>query len=174
MSDFLVYRRPSGGLIELGHEATSTIIRYAQHAPRAPEAGGILLGRWLVDSQDIVVDEVTTPTRSDSRRRLWFFRSRSSHQQRASAAWRESGGTCHYLGEWHTHPQHTPTPSGVDIQDWLRHLSEDTFVRPTLFFVIVGTHSINIWEGQRGNGALQPLQEISPRGDSRSLLQRHC
>ena len=49
---------------------------FAQRRWWNAEAGGVLLGRHLLDSHDVVVDEVTTPQASDRRSRFSFFRSR--------------------------------------------------------------------------------------------------
>jgi integrative and conjugative element protein (TIGR02256 family) len=73
-------------------------------------------------------------------------------------AWRQSGGTCTYLGEWHTHPEQHPTPSGIDWQNWQRKLLVDRFTEP-IFFVIVGIAAIHVWEGRRSRGLI-PLHSF--------------
>ena len=123
--------------------------QYAQHLPGQPEAGGILLGRHIVDSDDVIIDRVTVPQSGDRQTRTRFFRARRRHQDALDEAWRISGGTCTYLGEWHTHPETIPTPSWVDRANWRRKLLTDRFTAP-IFFVIVGTIEMRVWEGQHG------------------------
>ncbi len=71
------------------------------------EAGGVLLGRHLLDTEDVVVDEVTTPQKSDRRSRFSFFRSKR-HNVIAQDRWSEDASTLAYLGSWHTHPERDP------------------------------------------------------------------
>jgi integrative and conjugative element protein (TIGR02256 family) len=122
--------------------------RYIQDAHEKAEAGGILLGRHILGTNDIIVDSVTEPMAGDWRSRSKFLRAREHHQEAIDRAWRESNGTCTYLGEWHTHPEMYPKPSSPDRLDWLRRLLVDQFTEP-IFFVIVGTVEIRVWEGLR-------------------------
>jgi hypothetical protein len=61
-------------------------------------------------------------------------------------AWAESRGTCVYLGDWHSHPEPVPHPSYVDEADWRRIVRTAKYGQPFLFFVIVGTDEIGVWE----------------------------
>ncbi|ATB35243.1 hypothetical protein CYFUS_000655 [Cystobacter fuscus] len=133
---------------------------FRQVGARQPEAGGILLGRYIVDSEAVVVDEVSSPMPGDRRTRFSFFRHQRAHQWLIEQRWKESEGTCHYLGEWHTHPEATPTPSLVDLSEWRRRLAEDRFEAEFLLFVIVGTQQVRMWEGRRRSGVILPLEEM--------------
>lgn len=48
-----------------------------------------------------------------------------------------------YLGEWHTHPEINPSPSGMDISEWTKITSRQP--RP-MVFMILGI-SGEIWLG---------------------------
>jgi integrative and conjugative element protein (TIGR02256 family) len=98
----------------------------------------------LLDSQDVVVDDVSTPQESDRRSRFSFFRS-AKHEQLARQRWIEQKSTSAYLGLWHTHPETDPIPSSVDRCDWIQAVSRDTFEGDRLFFPIVGTKNLRIW-----------------------------
>lgn len=140
----LVYRvTPKQRLIIVEH-ALQQMQAFAQHRPEDSEAGGVLLGRHLLDSRDVVVDEVSAPQSSDRRSRYGFFRS-SKHEQLARQRWLEENNTSAYLGLWHTHPELDPTPSGVDQRDWQKAVAGDTYEGDRLFFPIVGTDCIRIW-----------------------------
>jgi integrative and conjugative element protein (TIGR02256 family) len=140
----LVYRvTPRQRLIIVEH-ALRQLQAFAQHRWWNCEAGGVLLGRHLLDSHDVVVDEVSTPQNSDRRSRFGFFRS-SKHEQVARQRWSQENSTSAYLGLWHTHPERDPTPSGVDRRDWQQAVAGDTYEGDRLFFPIVGTHRIRIW-----------------------------
>nr|WP_254627998.1 Mov34/MPN/PAD-1 family protein [Myxococcus sp. CA040A] len=138
------------------------MLGFQQVADHDAEAGGVLLGRILVNCDDVVIDEVTLPMTEDTRGRFTFHRARSRHQQVVDDRWKDSRGTCLYLGEWHTHPEPYPTPSHVDVGDWRRRLREDQFEGESLLFLIVGTHSVGAWEGRRRSRRILPLQ---PMGD---------
>lgn len=147
LAERLTFTRPHGGRFQIGPAALETMLRYVQGEPTTPEAGGVMLGRHLIDTNDVVVDQVTAPQPGDRRGRFRFFRARRRHQGLIDAAWQESDGTRTYLGEWHTHPEPVPRPSVVDHLNWQRKLLFDHFSEP-LFFLIVGTMDIEVWEGR--------------------------
>jgi integrative and conjugative element protein (TIGR02256 family) len=155
----LTYARYGGGRLQISREAVRLLRRYVQDRADKKEAGGVLLGRHILDSNDVVVDDATPPLLGDRRARARFFRARQRHQEAIDRAWRESGGTCTFLGEWHTHPEAQPWPSGIDREDWLRKLREDEFT-DWLFFVIVGTEAVRVWEGARNGKATFRLVQI--------------
>lgn len=135
--------------------------RYVQHSSE-PEAGGVLLGRRLLDSMDVLVDSVTTPFPSDIQKRRAFVRNAIGHQDAVDSAWEESHGTTVYLGEWHTHPQPRPEPSRTDLGDWRRKSEEDSY-KQGLFFVIIGSEEIGVWEIERsGNDPAQLTTRNGP------------
>ena len=143
-----IFQVSESQVFEISHTAWVTIQRFQQHNCHSPEPGGVLLGRHLLDESAIIVDHVTTPLPGDRSTRTTFYRSQKRHQEVLDRAWRESNGTCTYLGEWHTHPEPAPRPSAVDWNGWLKRLATDQFTEP-LFFVIVGTHHTCVWIGTR-------------------------
>ncbi len=152
----LVYRvTPKQRLIVVEH-AASRMQAFAQRRCWDSEAGGVLMGRHLLDSNDVVVDEVSTPQNTDRRSRFSFFRSHK-HGQVAQQRWLEEHSTSAYLGLWHTHPESDPSPSQVDREDWRKAVSLDTYTGNRLFFPIVGTSRIRIWTLSR-RGGLRELQ----------------
>lgn len=139
--------------------ALSQMRLYAQRRWWHREAGGALLGRHLLDSNDIVVDEVTTPQQRDMRSRFGFFRSQQ-HGEVARERWAEEQMSIAYLGLWHTHPEPYPTPSDTDKRDWLKAVKTDMFEGDRLFFPIVGTNLIRVWCLGR-KGTFRELREVS-------------
>ncbi len=159
IQDQLTFVRPGSGRFQIGSDSLEKLMFFAQHKPYEAEAGGVLLGRHILETNDIVVDKVTTPMQDDFRRRSFFFRSRRLHQKITDQAWEESGGTCTYLGEWHTHSEPLPTPSIIDKLNWYRKMMVDEFSN-FIFFVIVGTESVCVWEGRYRHLHLCYLKEI--------------
>ena len=154
----LLFHRAGGGLVKVAPAALAQLLLFRQLEPDSTEAGGVLLGRHIVGCRDMVIDEVTVPMQEDRRLRLAFHRSQTGHQKVIDARWLDSEGTCHYLGEWHTHPETAPTPSSVDLADWRRRLSVDQFEGDSLLFLIVGTRELRAWEGLRHSYALRGLR----------------
>jgi len=142
----LVFARPHSGRFQISNAALEMMHEFVQDEPHKPEAGGVLLGRHILDTRDIVVDRVSAPMPGDQQSRFRFYRAHRRHQRVIDDAWRTSGGTCTYLGEWHTHPEQCPTPSPVDEGDWRRKLATDQF-SGCLFFAVVGTGATRVWEG---------------------------
>jgi integrative and conjugative element protein (TIGR02256 family) len=158
----LVFRVTSRQRLIIVDHAVEQMKAFAQRRWWHPEAGGVLLGRHLLDSPDVVVDEVTTPQNTDRRGRFSFFRSKK-HETLARERWQEQVSTVAYLGLWHTHPEEDPTPSGVDRTDWQQALSRDTFEGERLFFPIVGTERIRVWCLSR-RGSIRELKEEVKNG----------
>ena len=104
------------------------------------EAGGILLGS--VHGSNMLVEEATSPTIHDKRRRSFFERMPFGHEAIALSRWVKSGGVIRYLGEWHTHPEVFPTPSNLDKLEW-RRVATLQDMRPILT-TIVGTEGIYV------------------------------
>ncbi len=160
-----ILKKTDGGKLELSAPALSRMLAYIQDTRRQPEAGGVLIGRYIRNSLDIVIDEVTVPMVGDHRRRFRFWRGRERHQHALDRAWLESGGTSNYLGEWHTHPEDIPVPSNTDIQNWQCRLKQDVFSGDTLFFTIIGIANLRIWEGSRLNLSFQLIGDFQHLGE---------
>ncbi|UGS90966.1 Mov34/MPN/PAD-1 family protein [Ralstonia wenshanensis] len=158
----LVFRVTPQRRLIFVHHAIEQMTSFAQHGWSDKEAGGVLLGRHLLDSGDIVVDEVTTPQHLDRRSRFSFFRSKK-HEVLAREQWQQQMNTTAYLGLWHTHPEEDPAPSGVDLADWQQAVSRDTFEGERLFFPIVGTRRVRVWCLSR-RGSLKELKLEVKRG----------
>lgn len=88
------------------------LIAFRQTARNSPEQGGILLGYRRGSDLDVI--GITTPMPGDKCSRYSFSRQDKGHERIARLAWRQSGGTIDYLGEWHTHPEKNPRPSPTD------------------------------------------------------------
>ena len=153
----LRFALPFGGRAKINSDVHTVIARYRQCAPADTEAGGFLLGRMIIDSLDIVVDEVTEPGPGDERTRYGFgLVDLAHHQADVTAAWERSEGTSCFLGDWHTHAEPDPTPSGIDLEGWRKRLRNDASDEfPRLLFVIVGTERVRAWQGDRLTGEIR-------------------
>ncbi|MBD2703409.1 Mov34/MPN/PAD-1 family protein [Spirosoma sp. BT702] len=157
----LLFQRKAGcGKLKITSAILQQITAYAQLKPQQAEAGGILLGRFIVEADDVVIDEVTVPKTGDRRHRTGFWRSATPHQKTLNDSWFSSDGTCNYLGEWHTHPEPNPNPSGRDLNSWKEQLIKFAQDGISLFFVIVGTQHIAVWEATHKPFTYQKLKKI--------------
>lgn len=153
----MIFERVGGGFLKISYPILEIFSGFAQTTVSKPEAGGVLLGRHILDTDDIIIDFVTTPMVEDRQSRYCFFRSELRHQQIIEQTWIDSHETCTYLGEWHTHPEPIPHPSFLDKGTWRRKLMFDQFSE-CLFFIIVGTVEISVWEGKFRNTQLTKLK----------------
>lgn len=160
MNKALVYRRIRGGRIKISDDVLNKIEKYIQYRDEDPEAGGVLLGRYVVGTKDVVVDFITPPTKYDTRRRCYFYKDRRVHQRIITQKWKRSNGSCNLIGEWHTHPEDFPNPSLYDMSEWRRLLKETVFEDDYLFFLIAGIKEIRIWEGDKHSGEIKQLQKV--------------
>lgn len=135
-----------GGKLEISVPALTQMLTFIQNTSRKKEAGGVLLGRYILENSDIVIDDITVPMRGDRRGRFDFFRHFFRHQEVIDQTWLSTKGTTTYLGEWHTHPESIPTPSNTDLKNWKRQLQENILSGDELYFIILGIDALRIWE----------------------------
>lgn len=129
---------------------------YRQDQKSMPEAGGILLG-YRRDPHVHVID-ATVPGQDDRGLRTRFWRSASAHQQAAQEAWRRSGGTLDYVGEWHTHPQACPSPLTIDICQWTK-ISTSRQGEEMIFLILGAEHGL--WLGFDDGSGIRRLRHTS-------------
>ncbi len=159
-SNSLTFQNQKGDRFELNSKIVAQLLDYKQDAPDKTEVGGVLLGRFILNCNDVVVDRITVPMQGDKSSRFHFFRAARLHQQVIDEVWHLSKRTCNYLGEWHTHPEPDPSPSWIDRLGWRKKLLFDRFDSEVLYFVIVGTEKINVWQGYRGSLAIEQLCQL--------------
>lgn len=151
------YILSNDGIIEIDRRALGIMLRYRQKRKTDLEAGGVLLGRFIYRTKNIIIDEVTIPFVSDIQERVRFKRG-PLHQEVIDDKWVLSKGKCNYLGEWHTHPEEYPEPSNRDKKEWTKILKGDTFSSRYLYFVIIGTKDFGLWEGDRRTLKIKKLK----------------
>lgn len=156
----LVFRVTSKQRLIITEHAVKQMLFHVQRQFWQCEAGGVLLGRHLLDSEDIVVDEVTVPQSTDRRTRFSFFRSKK-HEAIAIERWKAEASTLAYLGLWHTHPEDSPIPSSIDRYDWEQAVANDAFDGHRLFFFIVGRKEIRGWIKVRTGSISELKREVS-------------
>lgn len=152
-------------LIELA--VMMKLAAYRQDNALKPEAGGILLG-FRRDPHIHVVD-ATVPGSRDRALRTRFWRSAESHQRIARERWLSSGHTLDYVGEWHTHPQLSPSPSVIDTSEWRR--ISTLRGEEQMLFLILGMEQDD-WLGISQGAELLRLS-LSPTSAPASAMNLH-
>ncbi len=101
-----------------------------------PEVGGILMGQ--VKNENIYIQKMTTPNQFDKASRFEFVRDKDAAQLILDYEFLNSERTVTYLGEWHTHPEANPRPSGQDISMIREQFLKATLNLPILLLLIQG------------------------------------
>lgn len=114
---------------------------FRQNKKESTEAGGIFLGYRRGIHFHVVA--TTTPQPKDLRSRFRFHRTDPYHQKTATTNWKSSNMEMDYLGDWHTHPEINPSPSGIDLSEWKKIYQQQ---KKSMIFLILG-HTGNIWVG---------------------------
>jgi integrative and conjugative element protein (TIGR02256 family) len=124
----------SGPGIILTDEALSSMFKYRQLCPTAKEGGGQLFAKFI--GTDIIIVEATTPKILDKRTRCGFKPNRMLQQ---IEIWDRHRKGLHFVGDWHTHPEKVPRPSGRDIIDMAECYQLSTHVLRAFIMIIIGT-----------------------------------
>lgn len=126
------------------------------------ESGGIIAGQLNPAENQILATDITEPCEKDKCSAFSFKRSECGHQKIMNDLWERSGHTKTYLGEWHTHNQKSPQPSYIDIRNWI-HISKRQQNSRWLFFIIVGTEEIGVWNVENGK-VIKMVNDNKPAG----------
>jgi integrative and conjugative element protein (TIGR02256 family) len=148
----LTYTDNSGGLLVIMPAVWMKLLKHRQLHLFSTEAAGVLIGERR-DSH-IVVHEISEPGYGDIRRRCFVDRRGPHHQAMVDDAFARSSGRLQYLGEWHTHPEDSPSPSPTDFGTWRRHLFSDE----QMALVIVGRKEI--WAAKKISQEIIPLLKV--------------
>ncbi|WP_350317084.1 Mov34/MPN/PAD-1 family protein [Pectobacterium aroidearum] len=127
----LILRNQSGGLVIVETAALRALAKYRQLHKNQHEQGGVLIGE--VRPPHLIITHITEPGPADVATRFGFIRKKQHHQETVDQLWLTSGGFLTYLGEWHTHPEPNPSPSGIDLSSWKKGLPHD---RPSIVAII--------------------------------------
>ncbi|MBB3196881.1 Mov34/MPN/PAD-1 family protein [Roseateles terrae] len=128
-------------LVNFDEKVLNVFRQHIQHLGSDAEAGGLLLGEVRGGHLNLV--DATYPTAADLRSRYSFERLPQGHAEVAQKTWSDSRGTVRYLGEWHSHPEDHPIPSGIDRSEWKRLAFERKDKHPFLA-VIVGRADLRV------------------------------
>lgn len=126
----------------LGNGIAASLLREAvEHAPL--ETGGVLLG-WR-SGEHICVTNVVGPGPSALHGKTSFVPDAEWQSQQIARLYAASGRRLAYLGDWHTHPGASTTPSARDRQTLLTIAQHPPARCPQPIMVIIGQPSTDQW-----------------------------
>jgi integrative and conjugative element protein (TIGR02256 family) len=102
----------STAIVWLHESIRDDLIKQAgSHAPN--ETGGILLG-YRHSATEVVITDAIGPGPTADHRRTGFRPDAQWQTRELARRYHEAGRRIEYLGDWHTHPGGTTTPSSTD------------------------------------------------------------
>ena len=126
--------------IKITRSAIDVIEKHKQVTKKAKESGGILLGQ--VKGNEVYILKVTTPNKFDRAARYFFDCNKDAAQVVINYEFINSSQKTIYLGEWHTHPENYPNPSGVDKRMIGKQYFKNKLNEPFLILLIRGLNGL--------------------------------
>ena len=129
------------------------------------EVGTSLVGCYSNDGFEASVIDLA-PLSPDSRgSRSSFYRGVAGLRKFFEKLYRTFSGKRHYVGEWHSHPDGVPIPSGTDDQNQLAIAEDPETGCPECILIIIGGTLCNfdemgifVYSREHGRIILSPVQ----------------
>jgi integrative and conjugative element protein (TIGR02256 family) len=118
--------------VRVGAQVLATFDAHRQRRFYQREAGGQLFAQIREHDWEIVA--ATGPRTRDRRSRFSFWPHRASEQEEIFA---QHARGLDYVGDWHTHPEETPTPSPDDLTSITEIVRRSTHHLPGFLLLIV-------------------------------------
>lgn len=131
----LAFLAPSGLSATVSGKALTHVHRFRQTTCWKREAGGQLFAKVL--DAGWLVEEATGPRINDIRSRFGFEPDRPAERREIQKLFATG---LHYVGDWHTHPEPTPTPSQIDLNSIRDMVQASKHELPGFLMLIVGTN----------------------------------
>ena len=122
----------------------------------AKRSAGVMIGRRIIDTEDVVVDEVTVEALGKR-----AFRSSEPHES-AHTGWHlRTDGRVGYLGEWQTAERGEQTARFMLEQE--RRLREDKPGIDHVLLCLVYPDGVRLWEGEVATGRIVEMRREAVR-----------
>lgn len=138
-----IWEISNSGYLYIEQVVIDTISSFKQIPIKSDEAGGLLIGHFK--PPHLHITNLTTPMPKDKASRTQYCREDPGHVKRLKSLYNLSSGKLNLIGEWHTHPERTPTPSSIDLNQW-RKLQKKWPGQVTIF-LILGTTGFWVGDG---------------------------
>lgn len=127
------YSGPNGITLIITESVLQTFEQHRQNSPDKDEAGGQLFAKF--EENNVIICEATHPKESDKRGRFFFRPDRQKERKEIKEKYIDG---LHYVGDWHTHPEPTPTPSREDRMSVMECFQQSLHQLNYFFMIIVG------------------------------------
>lgn len=148
----LTFEDHNGNLVVIMPNVIEQMLNHRQLTNDSNEAAGVLIGERR--GKHLVIWDLSEPGLGDIRSRHAVDRRGPHHQRTVDEAFSRSGGTLQYLGEWHTHPEVTPSPSMKDLTTWIKNIHGSD----EMLLIIVGIE--HIWVAKKYLTRIKNLVQI--------------
>jgi integrative and conjugative element protein (TIGR02256 family) len=128
--------------VEFKREILLGIFKKCDIANRV-ETGGILLGKYSIDSSVAHILDYSGPPSDSQQRGRSFLRGVNGLKALIDRQWKVGQ---YYLGEWHYHPHSSSTPSQQDIHQMQQIAADPKYKCPEPILLIVGGSTLHGWE----------------------------
>jgi len=132
---------------------TETVINiiesYRQINRKDNESGGILFGQ--ISDNNIYILKASTPNKYDRASRYSFECNKDAAQILIDFEFINSSNKTIYIGEWHTHPENNPSPSGIDKGMIKNQYFKNRLNEPLLILLIQGLKGlyVTLYDGSK-------------------------
>lgn len=137
------YKIDNNRTLVIEQSAIDELNKY-QQGQQDSENGGILLGKVKKDDSEIIITNISHPSSQDQKGRFFFIRSKTAAQKTINKYWKTTNGVITYLGEWHSHPEKSPTPS-LDDKNVLTESLKENFIHIDILFMIIVGNTGNLY-----------------------------
>jgi len=128
------FDHPRGGKLVVRSGVVAHFDRYRQRRCFSKEAGGQLFAT-LTQPDLIDINDISGPRPTDKRSFYEYVPDRAA--EKVEIAERYNMGL-HFVGDWHTHAQDVPRPSGTDSNSMQQMVRLSSHALPGFLLVIVG------------------------------------
>ncbi|MCB1104674.1 MAG: Mov34/MPN/PAD-1 family protein [Cephaloticoccus sp.] len=132
--DFQISTDRVGQTLVFTRETIATLLNHQQLKPTEPEGGGMLFAH--IEPGWITIRVATLPQQADHRSWVTFEPNLKLQQREIRHQFKRG---LHFIGEWHTHPELRPQPSGTDLQSMARCFATSKHSLHSFVMVIIGT-----------------------------------
>lgn len=161
-----------GGELFIGSKVLQHFHAHRQTKSLASEVGGQLFAEFHPGR--ICICLATGPASVDKRSRLWFVPDQKRQNAEIQKHFKER---LHFVGDWHTHPEPTPTPSGTDLNSMRECFKQSRHQLKSFVMIIVGQAEFpdGLWVSLHTERRTDRLELISNNGitccDGRNPVQ---
>ncbi len=123
-----------------------------------PESGGLIFATF--NFPRILIVEASPPRATDKRWRALFIPDRIRQRQLIKQNFKKG---YHFVGEWHTHPELQPSPSGLDLQSMADSFLKSKHELNYFIMIIVGNglENLELWVSIHDGSASHRLRKIT-------------